>query len=206
VSTVGLAAPRNAFGVSVVNPLDGRVMNDSYTGAPVARITSIQRNSAGNAVIFSATGSDDACTNPDSYADSGWQTNDIYFRVDYATHVHVLYSYACNNPGYRLRTIIVACADAGFYISDLRWRWWTDRSAYGVGVVHENDCVPACFDGHFHRYKDVSVRLDHPRFCSFYSDYEFTRLRYRFRLSKPPGTPTTGGSPTTGTSKGCAFL
>ncbi len=199
-SQVAVSFPRGAFAVSASEPRVGAVMHDEGTGSPVARITSIQRDDAAHRVIFTATGSDDVCANPDAYAGAGWQTYGVYFRVDYATREHVLYPTSCDNPSYRPRSIVVACGDGAFYINRIHWRRWTDHSAYGIGVGHANDCTPYCAAGHFHAYPGVVVRLGGVRYCGAHGDYEFTRLRYRYAHRKPSGVPASGsGLP------GCSF-
>lgn len=32
----------------------------------------------------------------------------------------------------------------------IHWKWWTKRSAKGVGRVWVDDCNPSCAEGHFH--------------------------------------------------------
>ena len=64
-------------------------------------------------MTFTATGTGDACANPAAYASAGWQVSGVYFRVDYATRVHVLYPSSCNNPRYRPHSLVIACGDGG---------------------------------------------------------------------------------------------
>jgi len=194
-SQVAVWVPRGARNVSASEPRLGTVMHDDTTGAPVARITSIQptQDGAGNpGVAFTATGSDDTCANPDTYADFGWQTYGVYFRVDYTMQVHVLYPSHCSDPSYRPRTIVVACGDGNFYVNRIHWRRWTDGGAYGVGIGHANDCQPYCAAGHFRAYPGLVVRLGGTRYCPDHDDYEFTRLGYRFTHHSPPGLLRSG--------------
>jgi hypothetical protein len=196
---VSLQVPRKAFAVAPVRPVLGTKLTDDGTGETDATITSIKRPRRD--VTFTATGSDDVCANPDSYADLGWETNDVYFRVNFKTRERVLYPSFCDNPTYRPRRIVIACGDGNFYVDQIRWSWWGDRSARGVGTAHANDCVPYCAAGHFHSYPGVVVRLDNTRYCSDNSDYEFTRLRYRYTRARPPGFASSGsGLP------GCAVI
>jgi hypothetical protein len=55
-------------------------------------------------------------------------------------------------PQVRPRNFILACADANDYLSHLSWTSWGPGLASATGVQVENDCVPYCAAGHFHRY------------------------------------------------------
>jgi len=46
----------------------------------------------------------------------------------------------------------LACADGNDYLSGLAWAGWAPGLASATGVQVENDCVPYCAAGHFHRY------------------------------------------------------
>jgi hypothetical protein len=46
----------------------------------------------------------------------------------------------------------LACADGNDYLSGLAWTSWAPGLASAIGVQVENDCVPYCAAGHFHRY------------------------------------------------------
>jgi hypothetical protein len=192
-STVTVSLPRNAFAVTAQTPQVGTAMKDLYTGLTVARITSIDDvNDGRHRLIYTATGSDDVCANPSAYSVGGWMTDDVYFRVEYSTREHVLYPTAFNDPTYRPRRIGITPMGWQFYVEHIHWRWWRDSSARGVGVGHTNDCVPYCAAGHFHSYSGVVIRLERPRFCATHSDYEFTRLRFRFTRGVPSGAPRDG--------------
>jgi hypothetical protein len=47
-------------------------------------------------------------------------------------------------------TIMLACGDGNFWISDLHWNGWGSATATATGEVHYNDCKPYCAAGHFH--------------------------------------------------------
>jgi hypothetical protein len=187
---VTLGLPRNAFAVSVAQPVLGAKLTDDFTGQTDAAITSIERTGGG--MTFTATGSDDVCANPGNYLGVGWETNDVYFRVNYKTREHVLYPSACDNPTYRPHRIIIACGDGNFVIDHIRWSWWNDGSARGVGTAHANDCIPFCAAGDFHSYPGVIVRLYRTRYCPGNGDYEFTRLQYRYTGTRPLGFRSSG--------------
>jgi hypothetical protein len=93
----------------------------------------------------------------------------------------------CVGAGQAVRPhrILFACADGNFYVDHLRWSSWAARSASGLGVGHQNDCMPYCAAGHFHAYPRVSIRLGRPETCTR-SRRLFTRITYRFLGRKPP--------------------
>ncbi len=197
VSEVVLGLPKGAFDVSVTGPHRGAKLTDKATGKTVATITSIQRSSDG--VTFTATGTDDACKNPDTYADNGWATKPIKFRVTSKTQTRVLYPSSCNNPKYRPGRVVIACRTRAFYIDHIRWSTWSGKGASGSGTAHVNDCSPSCAAGHFHSYPGVTVRLGSFRFCTVHDDFEFTLLEYRFTGLRPSGYASSGFGP-----RGCA--
>jgi hypothetical protein len=47
-------------------------------------------------------------------------------------------------------SIMLACADANYWIGALRWKGWGSATATAAGRVHYNDCAPYCAAGHFH--------------------------------------------------------
>jgi len=86
----------------------------------------------------------------------------------------------------RPRSILVACGDGNFYVTELRWTRWDARDADGAGSGHLNDCTPYCAAGHFHVYP-VAVRLDLARVCGARPVREFTRLSWSFPGRRPAG-------------------
>ncbi len=50
------------------------------------------------------------------------------------------------------RRFTLACADGNDYLAGLTWTSWAPGLASATGVQVENDCVPFCAAGHFHRY------------------------------------------------------
>jgi hypothetical protein len=52
----------------------------------------------------------------------------------------------------RPRSFTLACADGNDYLSGLAWTSWAPGLASATGVQVENDCIPYCAAGHFHRY------------------------------------------------------
>ena len=60
-------------------------------------------------------------------------------------------------PQVRPTQVVLACADANFYVKGIRWTGWGTAVTAGVGTAHVNDCTPNCVAGHFHTYSAVLV-------------------------------------------------
>ena len=88
----------------------------------------------------------------------------------------------------RPRSIVIACADANFYATGLKWTRWDIRGAEATGVGHENDCTPYCAAGRFHTYR-LAIRLDAVARCGSRKELQFTRMTWTFPGAKPPGVP-----------------
>ncbi len=58
--------------------------------------------------------------------------------------------------------IVLACADYGLLLEDLRWSSWTDAGATGLGTLVYNDCQPDWAQGHHHDVPDTQVTLTAP--------------------------------------------
>lgn len=58
--------------------------------------------------------------------------------------------------------IVMACADNGFGIGELRWATWTANSATGSGTTWYKDCKPDCADGKIVQTPNVHVTLTQP--------------------------------------------
>jgi hypothetical protein len=100
--------------------------------------------------------------------------------------------FARSAPGtVRPRSIVLACGDGNLYVTRIEWSRWTMREARGVGVGHQNDCVPDCARGHFHRYR-VALRLYRVRDCGAPKVAQFTRAFWAFTASKPVGVSRSG--------------
>jgi hypothetical protein len=92
----------------------------------------------------------------------------------------------------RPASIVLACADANFYVDKIRWSNWGPRSATGLGTGHQNDCTPYCAAGKFHAYP-LSIRLDILELCgTAHRTAEFTRASWRFVAARPHGIPRSG--------------
>jgi hypothetical protein len=76
----------------------------------------------------------------------------------------------------RPKSIIVACADANFYVTGIRWSQWRATRAVGGGTAHVNDCKPNCAAGSFHTFR-VTVRLSRVVTC-VPGRREFSRIEW----------------------------
>jgi hypothetical protein len=92
-------------------------------------------------------------------------------------------------PLVRPTSMIVACADANFYFTGMRWKSWGRTSATGTATAHANDCTPYCAAGHFHTYR-VQVTLTKPRACK--GRAVFVHAAWRFVGTKPAGARSDG--------------
>jgi hypothetical protein len=84
----------------------------------------------------------------------------------------------------RPRSLVLACADANFYATGIRWTTWKASSATGSGTAHLNDCDPYCAAGHFRTYR-IALRLGVPRRC--HGRLELTQVTWSFPGRKPAG-------------------
>lgn len=57
-------------------------------------------------------------------------------------------------------TIVIACADGGIGLQDLRWTTWGAASATGTGTLWLNLCTPDCAEGTIAHYR-ADVTLSH---------------------------------------------
>jgi hypothetical protein len=83
----------------------------------------------------------------------------------------------------RPKKIIVACGDANFYFTNLKWSSWGPKQAVASGIATVNDCKPYCAAGHFHTYA-ATITLTRPRSCSD-GALVYTRIAWRFPGKAP---------------------
>jgi hypothetical protein len=57
---------------------------------------------------------------------------------------------------------LLACGDGNAWWQKVRWVSWGASIAVGHGQIVINDCIPYCFEGHFHAYP-LTVRVSHLR-------------------------------------------
>lgn len=80
----------------------------------------------------------------------------------------------CLHTSIRPSSIILACADANWYVKRVRWRTWGVDRAAGRGVFHFNDCIPNCSEGTFH-IRHGRIALADRRWCGQAHVWVFTR-------------------------------
>lgn len=90
-----------------------------------------------------------------------------------------------SDPVYRPRLLGVA-GEGSFVVEKMRWSSWGRRSARGRGIGAQDDCLPDCATGTFHR-APARVRLWRPRSrCG-------NRIWTRMTLTWTEGAPTVDG-------------
>lgn len=80
----------------------------------------------------------------------------------------------CLHTSIRPSSIILACADANWFVKRLHWRSWGVDRAAGSGVFHFNDCIPNCSEGTF-RFRHGRIALTGRRWCAQTRVWVFTR-------------------------------
>jgi hypothetical protein len=68
----------------------------------------------------------------------------------------------CTSPSVEPKVIILACADGGAVLQDIRWTSWTSTRATGLATFVYNDCSPSCAAGHFRKVPGTRVTLTDP--------------------------------------------
>lgn len=100
---------------------------------------------------------------------------------------------ACTGHVRRPKKIVLACADAGLFASNISWRSYGGSVASGKALIHVNGCNPTCVEGHFHTFHSPIV-LRRIVLCSdgrrYYSRARFKGLisdkRWATEYIKPP--------------------
>lgn len=92
----------------------------------------------------------------------------------------------CCGHVYKPRKVVLACADANLYVTELSYSSYGDREAKAGGRFHLNDCTPNCAGGRFHTYRG-SIRLFDVVRCADGRRY-FSRARYSFHARGGKGT------------------
>ena len=96
----------------------------------------------------------------------------------------------------RPKSIVVACADANFYVANIRWSQWRTTRAVGVGTAHVNDCKPNCAAGHVHSYP-ATATFSKPKRCPD-GRRDYRRALVTFSSpDRPPGAAGGRGKPGT---------
>lgn len=94
-----------------------------------------------------------------------------------------------HSPVYRPHVLQVA-GEGSFVVEKAHWRHWGSRTARGRGIGAQDDCVPDCADGSFHR-APAKILLWRPRVrCG---NRIWTRMTLTWVHGPPKGVP--GESP-----------
>ena len=91
-----------------------------------------------------------------------------------------------SNPVVMPSTYVIACADAGMGVQNLRWTSWTPKLASGYGTFWENDCTPNCAEGHIHYYRSLEVLWGSATVTGHPADRRYTNLTVIFTGKKRP--------------------
>ena len=167
--TRSLTLPRNAHSIRIVQPAVG---DELGTGdEAVAKVVAVRVR--GHRVEVVARGAFDPCDHPESYP-AGWESGPVVVEAQYRRSTRVVVFNCGGNGLIRPSRIILACADANYQLTHMRWPHWGGHVARGHGYVYANDCIPFCAGGHFHS-TPATVRLFRPRRCSVNGRWNYTR-------------------------------
>src|SRR4051794_1730681 len=106
-SVVRLRLPRGARHLHVWSPRVGQRFHDVDTNRVVARVTRIAKSRTHLRIV--ARGMGDACSDPDAYEGTGWQTYDAPLRARYERKVGVYFYWFCGQDRVRPSSIIATC-------------------------------------------------------------------------------------------------
>jgi hypothetical protein len=83
----------------------------------------------------------------------------------------------------RPKDFVLACADGNSAVEQLSWSAWAPGLASAKGTLVQNDCVPYCAAGHFHRYPALVVLWGSK--AVGHGEYAFTRLTMILTGARP---------------------
>ena len=86
-------------------------------------------------------------------------------------------------PQVKPHEIVLACADGNSYLTGLAWTNWTQKLASASATLVQNDCVPYCAMGHFHRYPALVVLRGA---ASYQHGQRYTEITVTFPGPRPP--------------------
>jgi hypothetical protein len=81
-------------------------------------------------------------------------------------------------------TFVIACADANYELTKLRWHGWGSAHATATGTARANDCQPYCAAGRFHSYRMTAVA---DRLVSCGKARVYARLTIAYPGARPKG-------------------
>jgi hypothetical protein len=88
--------------------------------------------------------------------------------------------------------IIFACADVGYYVSDIHWTSWRGRHAYGSGTATAKTCIPFCAAGGTDSFP-VSLKAGRLKRCAEPRNGFYHYARVRAVGHNPHGADTVHG-------------
>ena len=94
----------------------------------------------------------------------------------------------CNALQFKPKKIVLACGDAGSWLSTLKWTSWSATQASGTGVYNANDCTPNCAAGQI-KSGPVNVTLSTPKTCPSQTHPAFKRVALTYTGTRPKGAP-----------------
>jgi hypothetical protein len=94
----------------------------------------------------------------------------------------------CIEQVYKPKTITLACADAGFVVSKIKYASYGAKTAAGTGTAVVNTCDPSCVAGKSLKYP-VTVGLSRVTQCG--DSFQFRRVTVRFTKKVPTGMKRT---------------
>ena len=182
--TVRVRAQRGATITSVEPKVGAPLLDDPTALSPpstraprtVARVSEIRKGR--RSADFTATGSDDVCSNPDRYPD-GWSAL-LELVLNVRDRFPVYMAGADDRPRKRPRIIYFGASQR---IYDLRWQSWGGRVARGRGTFPANDCIPNCAGGTITPHR-VKVRLTEPSPCG--PRWRYLVMRFTFPSAARP--------------------
>ncbi len=95
----------------------------------------------------------------------------------------------CNNLQFKPHKIVLACGDAGIWLSKLKWSSWSSTQASGTGVYNANDCTPNCASGHI-KSGPVKVTLSKPKTCPSQANPAFRQVALTYTGTRPKPAPS----------------
>jgi hypothetical protein len=90
----------------------------------------------------------------------------------------------CGKLVERPGSLVLACADANYELSQIGWNTWAGAFARGIAEVRANNCKPNCAAGRFHSYR-AQVIADKLTRCG--SAKIYLRLTILFTRTRPAG-------------------
>jgi hypothetical protein len=84
----------------------------------------------------------------------------------------------------RPRSYILACADAGAYVSKMSWASWGSSAAFGSGTYDFQVCIPTCVAGHLATFPALAALWRAEPLPGHPAERYFTRLTLIFTGSR----------------------